>query len=55
MAEPEPTLTINVPEEDTRVWLHAKATPAQNILVISPDTDIYHAQKLHPVTMAYIQ
>lgn len=55
-AEPEPTLTTNALEEDTRVWLHAKATPAWNILVISPDTDtyMYHAQKLYPVTMAYI-
>ena len=42
MAEPEPTLTINAPEADARVWLHARATSAQNILAVSPDTDTYH-------------
>ena len=41
-AEPEPILSTNAPEADTRVWLHAKATRAKNVLVISPDTDTYH-------------
>ena len=40
--EPEPTLTTNAPEADTRVWLHAKVTQAHSVLVISPDTDTYH-------------
>ena len=41
-AEPEPILATNAPEADTSVWLHAKVTPAKNVLVISPDTDTYH-------------
>ena len=40
--EPEPNLTTSAAEADTRVWLHAKKTTAQTVLVISPDTDTYH-------------
>lgn len=34
--------TCNAEETDTRMWLHAKQAPYERILVISPDTDIYH-------------
>ena len=32
----------NAEETDTRIWLHVKQTDFQNILVISPDTDVYN-------------
>ena len=38
-AQPEPALSCNAEEMDTRLWLHVKGS---NILIISPDTDIYH-------------
>ena len=41
-AEPEPNLTSNALEADTRVCLHAKRTSAKRIIVISLDMDTYH-------------
>ena len=38
-AQPDPRFSCNAEETDTRLWLHAYF---QKILVISPDTDLYH-------------
>ena len=40
--QPHPAYTCNAEETDTRVWLHVKQTEYRNILLLSPDTDIYH-------------
>ena len=40
--QPHPAFTCNAEETDTRLWLHAKNTTSKEILVISPDTDVYH-------------
>ena len=40
--QPDPTFNSNAEETDTRIWLHARKTPHNKILVISPDTDVYH-------------
>ena len=40
--EPEPPLSCNAEETDTRVWLHVTHTSFKKILVVSPDTDVYH-------------
>lgn len=32
----------NHKESDTRVWLHARKTTHADILIYSPDTDVYH-------------
>ena len=40
--EPEPAYTCSAEESDTRIWLHVKASNAQKVLVMSPDTDVYH-------------
>ena len=34
--------TCNGEEADTGLWLHAKQTRYSKILVLSPDTDVYH-------------
>ncbi|XP_066282530.1 uncharacterized protein [Branchiostoma lanceolatum] len=39
---PYPSCRSNHEESDTRVWLHAKSTSFKNILIYSPDTDVYH-------------
>ena len=28
-------------EADTRVWLHATITPAETVIIYSPDTDVF--------------
>ena len=40
--QPEPLYTCNANETDTRIWLHVRKTHCSQILVISPDTDVYH-------------
>ena len=40
--QPNPLLTCNAEETDTRLWLHCKQSTSDNILILSPDTDIYH-------------
>ena len=39
---PEENLKCNAEECDTRLWLHVKHTKGENILIFSPDTDVYH-------------
>lgn len=39
--QPDPTFKCRAEETDTRVWLHAKRTKQNNILILSPDTDVY--------------
>jgi hypothetical protein len=38
----DPQLSCNAEEADTRIWLHALNTTGRNILILSPDTDVYH-------------
>ena len=40
--QPEPDLFSNAEETDSRIWLHAEKTSKNKILVLSPDTDVYH-------------
>ena len=40
--QPNSLLTCNAEETDTRLWLHCKQSTSDNILILSPDTDIYH-------------
>ena len=40
--QPDPAYTCNAVETDTRLWLHVRNTNSQQILICSPDTDIYH-------------
>ena len=40
--QPHPAFSCNAMETDTRLWLHAKNTRQNKILVISPDTNVYH-------------
>ena len=40
--QPDPTYTSNAEETDTRIWLHVKQTAHKQILLLSPDTDVYH-------------
>ena len=39
--QPDPAYTCNAEEADTRLWLHAKKTEHDRILLISPDTDVH--------------
>ena len=39
--QPDPMYSCTAEETDTRLWLHAKQTPCNQILVLSPDTDVY--------------
>lgn len=41
-AQPEPALFCNAEETDTRIWLHVKQSHFTRIMIISPDTDVYH-------------
>ena len=34
--------TSNAEETDTRIWLHCRNSNCNNILILSPDTDVYH-------------
>ena len=40
--QPLPVYNCNAEETDTRLWLHSKCTLCLKILILSPDTDIYH-------------
>lgn len=40
-SQPDPMYSCNAEETDTRLWLHAKQTQCTQILVLSPDTDVY--------------
>ena len=40
--QPCPMYTSNAEETDTRIWLHCRHSNCNNILILSPDTDIYH-------------
>ena len=40
--QPNPVYTSNAEEADTRLWMHVKRTNTSKILILSPDTDIYH-------------
>ena len=40
--QPLPVYTCNAEETDTRLWLHCRHTECRKILILSPDTDIYH-------------
>ena len=40
--QPEPDLFSNAEETDSRIWLHAERKSKNKILVLSPDTDVYH-------------
>ena len=39
--QPDPIYRCNAEEADTRLWLHALQTSHNNILLITPDTDVY--------------
>ena len=39
--QPEPLLSSNSEEADTRIWLHVRRTDCNKVLVLSPDTDVY--------------
>ena len=41
-AQPDPVYSSNAEETDTRLWLHVKKTHLLKILIMSPDTNIYH-------------
>ena len=41
-AEPDPSFSCNAEEIDTRLWLHVKNTDCTQVLVMSPDTDVYN-------------
>lgn len=40
--QPNPIYTCAAEETDTRLWLNVKCTSSSKILIMSPDTDIYH-------------
>ena len=40
--QPDPLYHCNAEETDTRLWLHAKQTRYNKLLITSPDTDVYH-------------
>ena len=40
--QPDPAFSSNAEETDIRLWLHARKTSCANILIMSPDTDVYH-------------
>ncbi len=42
LVERNPNLRCVAEETDTRLWLHVKKTNCSNILIMSPDTDIYN-------------
>jgi len=47
--QPDPSYACNAEETDTRIWLHVKQTSVNRILIVSPDTDVYHiGLPLHP-------
>ena len=40
--QPCPMYTSNAEETDTRIWLHCRHSNCNNVLILSPDTDVYH-------------
>ena len=40
--QPHPAFTCNAEEADTRIWLHVTNTVHRRLLIVSPDTDVYH-------------
>ena len=40
--QPDPRFTCTAEETDTRMWLHVRKTECKNILIMSPDTDVYN-------------
>ena len=40
--QPQPTFKCTSEEADTRLWFHASKTIHHRIIIISPDTDVYH-------------
>ncbi len=40
--QPDPEYFCVAEETDTRIWLHVKQSSSNNILILSPDTDVYH-------------
>ena len=41
-AQPHPQFTCTAEECDTRLWYHVKKTVCKQMLILSPDTDVYH-------------
>ena len=40
--QPHPAYSCKAEETDTRIWLHVKQTECGKILLLSPETDVYH-------------
>ena len=40
--QPDPAFFCVAEETNTIIWLHVKQTSSSDILIISPDTDVYH-------------
>ena len=47
--QPHSACSRNAEETDTKIWLHVKQTECGKILLLSPDTDVYH------IGMAFIR
>ena len=41
-AQPDPEFYCKAEETDTRIWLHVKQSSSTKMLILSPDTDVYH-------------
>ncbi len=41
VCQPNPLFSSNSEETGTRIWLHARRTEFTQVLVLSPDTDVY--------------
>ena len=53
--EPAPQYQSNAEEADARIWRHAKQSTANDILISSPDTDIYNINWIGLATYMYIK
>ena len=40
--QPNPIYTCNAEETDTLIWAHVNQSTSSKILILSPDTDVYH-------------
>ena len=40
--QPNPLFTSNAEEADTRVWVYIQQTQCKQVLLVSPDTDVYN-------------
>ena len=40
--QPDPRYASDAEETDTRIWVHVRQTQCTKIIVLSPDTDVYH-------------